>query len=145
MHMLQIILGLLWLVVGRFFYAGQFVSTVNFPLAQRLGLQEKPENVDPLIRKLEKNAAGWDLLAIWIPPLAGILMLLDHEAWPAMCLVASGIYFDTGGREWAKIRGLRAHGVPVGNDKERKVIFGTFSFFLVTGLAGFSLGLAHLP
>ncbi|NNE52462.1 MAG: hypothetical protein HKN30_08665 [Sulfitobacter sp.] len=144
MDTLQIILGLLWLAVGGFLYAGQLISTVNFPLAQRLGLQEKAENVNPLIGELERKAAAWDLFALWIPLLAGFLMLLDHAAWPVACLIASGIYFDAGGREWAKIRGLMAHGVPVGNRKERKVIFGTFSFFLITALAGILLGIAAL-
>jgi hypothetical protein len=139
MDTLQIILGLLWLLVGGLLYAGQFISTVNFPLAQRLGLQEKSENVNPLIGELERKAAAWDLFATWIPPVAGLLMLLDHAAWPVACLIASGIYFDAGGREWAKIRGLMAHGVPVGNPKERKVIFGTFSFFLLTALVGIFL------
>ena len=38
MDTLQITLGLLWLAIGGFFYAGQFISTVSFPLLQRLGL-----------------------------------------------------------------------------------------------------------
>jgi hypothetical protein len=69
-------------------------------------------------------------------------MLLDHATWPVACLVAGGVYFDAGGREWAKILGLMAHGVPVGSARERKVIFGTFSFFLLTGLVGVVIGLA---
>lgn len=144
MDTLQIVLGVLWLAVGGLLYAGQFISTVNFPLAQRLGLQEKSENVHPLISELERKAAAWDLFATWFLPVAGVLMLLDHVAWPAVCLVAGGISFDTGGREWAKIRGLMAHGVPVGSAKERRVIFATFSFLAVTGLAGILLGLANL-
>ena len=140
MDVAQIILGLLWLVVGGFLFAGQVISTVNFPLAQRLGLQEKAENVNPLIGELERKAATWDCFALWLPPLAGLLMLLDHTAWPVACLIASGLYFDAGGREWAKIRGLMAHGVPVGNPRERKVIFGTFSFFLLTALSGILVG-----
>jgi len=142
MGTLQIILGLIWLVIGGFLYVGQFISTVNFPLAQRLGLQEKTENASPLISQLESKVAAWDLFAIWVAPVAGVLMLLDHAKWPAACLVASGVYFDAGGREWAKILGLMAHGVPVGNARERKVIFGTFSFFLLTGLVGVVIGLA---
>ena len=144
MDIAQIILGLLWLVVGGFLFAGQVISTVDFPLAQRLGLQEKTESVNPLIGELERKAATWDCFALWLPPLAGLLMLLDHAAWPVACLIASGLYFDAGGREWAKISGLMAHDEPVGNPKERKVIFGTFSFFLITSLAAVLLGVAAL-
>lgn len=144
MDTLHFIIGLLWLLIGGILYAGQFISTVNFPLAQRLGLQEKDENVNPLIGELERKAAAWDLFALWIPPVAGLLMLLDLAAWPAACLIASGLYLDAGGREWAKTRGLMVHGLPVGNPRERKVIFGTFSFFLITALAGILLGIVAL-
>ena len=142
MDVLQTILGLVWLAVGGFLYAGQFISTVNFPLAQRLGLQEKTENVDPLISQLERKAAGWDLVVTWIPPVAGVLMLLDHPWWPAASLVAGGVYLDAGGREWGKILGLMAHGVAVGNSRERIIIYGTFTILIVSGLVGIILGLA---
>ena len=142
MGLLQTTLGLVWLAIGGLLYAGQFISTVNFPLAQRLGLQEKTENVDPLIGQLERKAAGWDLVVTWIPPFAGVLMLLDQRWWPAASLVAGGIYLDAGGREWGKILGLMAHGLPVGNPKERIMIYGTFTILIVTGLAGILLGLA---
>ncbi len=82
-------------------YIGQLILTVNFPLAQRLGLQEKPENTDPLSNRLELMTARWDLAVLWIPPLAGLLILLDHAWWPAACLIAGGVHFDAGGREWA--------------------------------------------
>ena len=142
MDMLQMILGLVWVSVGTFLYLGQFISTVNFPLAQRLGLQEKSESADPLIGRLEGMAARWDLVALWIPPVAGVFMLLGHPAWPAICLIAGGAYFDAGGREWAKILGLQAEGVPVGSGRERIVIYSTFAFLLFTGLLGIIVGLA---
>ena len=43
-----------------------------------------------------------------------------------------------------RLRGLMAHGVLVGKQKERKVIFGTFSFFLISALTGILLGIAAL-
>ncbi len=144
MGVLQTVLGLVWLTVGGVLYAGQLISTVNFPLAQRPGLQERPGHVDPLFGQLEQKAAAWDLFAIWIPPVAGLLMLFDHAAWPAACLIAAGVYVDTGGREAAKVLGLAAHGLPVGSARERAIVFGTFSFFVLTGLAGAALGLAVL-
>ena len=142
MEVLQIGLGWIWLIAGGLLYAGQLISTVNFPLAQRLGLQERPDNVDPVIGQLERKAAGWDLIAIWTAPVAGLLMVWNDTLWPAASLVAGAIYLDAGGREWAKILGLRAHGVPVGSAKERAIIFGTFAFFIITGIAGIALGLA---
>ena len=144
MSIIQTIVGLAWVAIGTLLYAGQFVSAVNFPLAQRLGLQEKSESTDPLIGKLELMAARWDVVCLWIPPLAGLLMLLDQAAWPAACLIAGGVYVDAGGREWAKILGLRSHGVPFGSGRERTVIYATFAFLILAGVAGIVLGLAAL-
>ncbi len=56
MSRLRLALGLLWSAIGGFFYAGQFISTVNFPLAQRLGLREKSEKANPLFSALERKA-----------------------------------------------------------------------------------------
>lgn len=144
MSLFPIIVAVAWVTVGTFLYVGQFISSANFPLAQRLGLQEKSENADPLISKLELMAARWDVIILWIPPLSGLLILLDHVAWPAACLIAGGVYVDAGGREWAKIRGLGAHGVPFGSGRERTVIYATFAFLILAGLAGIALGLAEL-
>ncbi len=144
MGMVQIIIGVAWATGGALLYAGQLISIVNFPLAQRLGLQEKPENADPLASRLELMTARWDLAVLWIPPIAGVLMLMDHAWWPPVCLIAGGAYLDAGGREWAKILGLRAHGVPIGSARERAAIYAAYAFLIVTGLAGIVVGLAEL-
>ena len=142
--MLQTLLGILWAVIGGLLYAGQFISVVNFPLAQRLGLQEDPETADPMSSRLELMTARWDLALLWLPPVAGVLMLLDHPLWPAVSLIAGGVYVDTGGREWAKVLGLDAQGVPVGSARERFVMKVTYGFFVATGVAAIALAFATL-
>ena len=71
-------------------------------------------------------------------------MLLDHAAWPAACLIAGGLYTDGGGRQWAKILGLNAHGLPIGSGRERAAAYAAYAFLIVTGLAGISVGVAEL-
>lgn len=144
MSVLQTIICWAWITVGTFLYIGQLISTFNFPLAQRLGLQEKSENADPLVSRLELMAARWDLAVLWVPPVAGVLFLVDQALWPAACLIAGGVNLDAGGREWAKVAGLSAQGVQLGSARERAVIYGTFSFLIVTGLMGIAVGLAVL-
>lgn len=142
--MLQYIVGIAWITVGTLLYAGQLVSVVNFPLAQRLGLQESLEAADPLSSRLELMTAHWDIALLWIPPVAGLLLLLDNSWWPPAYLVAGGVYMDTGGREWAKIHGLAAQGVPIGSARETLVMKVTYGFFIVTGLAGVAVAVAGL-
>ncbi|MBO6755119.1 MAG: hypothetical protein JJ902_02250 [Roseibium sp.] len=139
---LQMTVGWAWATIGALLYAGQLVSTISFPLAQRLGLQEKAANADPLVGRLERMAARWDLAVLWLPPIAGVLMLSDHALWRPVCLIAGGVYLDAGGREWSKVAGLSRHGIPIGSDKERVIIYATFGFFVLSGLAGLAVGLA---
>lgn len=140
--MLQTLVGLLWVTVGLLLFVGQVISVVNFPLAQRLGLQEDPETADPMSSRLELMTARWDIALLWLQPISGLLMLLDNPWWPAMSLIAGGIYLDTGGREWVKIEGLDAQGVPLGSAKEQMIMKVTYGFFIATGIVAIALALA---
>ncbi len=129
-------------LVGALLYLGQLVSSVNFPLAQQWGLQEKAENTDPLTNELELRTAWWDLPTLWVAPVACGLFLMNHPAWPVLALIGGGIYFDCGGREAFKVRGLAARGVRTGSDSERRLhlfvcilmaLMGVFLIWLGTG------------
>lgn len=114
-------------------YIGQVISVVDFGLAQRLGLQENPGNVDKLHSHLERWTARWDLWWLWTLPVAGVLMLIDHAWWPYAAMIGGGAFVDTGGREAAKLMGLRQHGVRVGSPLEWRLGMGTFTYFMVAG------------
>jgi len=134
-----------WLFVAlSLLVAGQLVSVVDFGLAQRLGLQEKPEGVDPLLGRLEWGTALWDVLVLWTLPVAGILMLLDHSWWPYVALIGGGVYLDTGGREAVKILALHRHGVRVGGPGQLRLFMGTFVFLAATGCLAVIVGLVEL-
>ena len=61
---MQIVLGIV-ATLGALLAAGQLLSVLSWPLAQRLGLQEAAANADPLFTRLERNTARWDQLAMW--------------------------------------------------------------------------------
>jgi hypothetical protein len=135
--MLRVIGGfaLLFGIVG---FGGQLLSVVDWPLAQRLGLQEADEHADRLFRHLERNTAIWDLATWWSLPAAGVLMLFGHDWWPVAALFAGGIYFDTAGREVAKILGLSSQGVRTGTTKDAR---GRLVFFGVAGVIGLAVAI----
>ena len=126
----------LWLL-----YAGQVVSIINFPLAQRLGLQEKSDRADALFSVLETWAARWDTIWLWTLPAASILMLVDHPAWPYAALIGGGAMVDTGGREAAKFLGLKQHGVRLGSSGETRLAIGVYVYLLVAGALAIVAGL----
>jgi len=134
---MQMILGIVCVLFGALGWTGQLLSAVSFERAQRLGLQEKSEETDLLFRLAERHAAVWDALVLWPMILCGVLILLDHSAWPAAALVAGGIYLDAAGRETAKIRSLSLGGIRIGGPSAKRIqrVF----FALMAGLAAWLL------
>jgi hypothetical protein len=140
---MQVVAGvvfvLLWVI-----YAGQLVSVVNLPLAQRLGFQEKPENVDALYRRDTSGTARWDLLSMWTLPVAGILMLINHSWWPYLALIGGGVYVDTGGRQAIKLLGYRSEGVRVGTQHNVRRALGVYALFVIVGGIAMALALVEV-
>ena len=136
--------GIVFVLFGLVGVVGQLISTVNFELAQKLGLQEKDAETEPLFRRLELNTARWDLFVIWTLPLAGVLMLIDHSGWPYLSLVAGGVHVDTAGREAAKLLGLKAQGIRIGADKEVRLALFFFGVMAAIGVWAIVYGLVSL-
>jgi hypothetical protein len=122
----QVIIGWSLLIFGGALYLVQVISSVNFKLAQRLGIQEKPEVTDPLLQRSERYTAYWDLVTLGWLPLAGVLMITNHDWWPIISLIGGAIYLDTSGREAAKSLSFRHEGIKVGTDKQQRVFFASY-------------------
>ena len=118
---IQTIMGWVIFVFGSALYIAQMISSLNFSLAQRLGIQEKAEYADPLFQRSERYTAYWDLLTLLWFPVAGFLMIINHGWWPIMSLLAGAIYLDASGREAVKNLSLKHEGIRVGTDKENQV------------------------
>jgi hypothetical protein len=136
--------GIACVFFGLVGFVGQFVSTVDFSLAQGLGLQEKDDGTEPLYRRLERSTARWDLFVLWTLPAAGVLMLVGHPWWPYLALVAGGVHVDTAGREAAKALGLRRHGVKTGSEKEMRLYFSFLGLMALIGGWCIAYGFATL-
>ncbi len=123
---MQQLIGWVLIILGGSLYVAQVISSINFSLAQRLGLQEDPALSDPLLQRSEQYAAYWDLVTlIWLP-LAGILMVIDHQWWPLFSLIGGAIYLDTSGREAAKSLSFKHQGLRMGGSCEQTVYFTTY-------------------
>lgn len=139
-----LVFGWIFLVIPGLLVAGQAVSVISFPLAQRLGLQEKAGTSDPLKLRAELYTARWDLpTLIWLP-VAGALMLLEHAWWPYLCLVGGAVFVDAAGREAAKILSMKAEGVRVGTAAEQALMFAAYSVMGALGLIAIVLAMVFL-
>lgn len=137
---MRVVVAILCLV-GWLLYVGQLISALNFSLAQRLGLQESPDSADLLLSHVEVWAARWDLVWLWTLPMAGILMLINHWLWPYAALIGGGAFVDAGGREAAKILGLRGHGVHTGSQSEHRLAMGVFAYLIAIGALSIVIGM----
>ena len=129
---MNLVIGILCVLMSVF-YVGQLISVLNFPLAQRLGLQESADEVDAIFAGLELGTAKWDLFVLWVLPVAGVLMLIGHSLWPAAALVGGALHIDTGGREAFKWLGLREAGIRLGSAGQQRLYVGTLVVFIVVG------------
>lgn len=130
---MQSAIGWSILLFGGALYFVQLISSVNFQLAQRLGIQEKPEDTDKLLQRSERYTAYWDLFALAWLPLAGILIIADHAMWPIASIIGGAIYLDASGREAVKNLSLQHEGIKMGTETQRKLFFASY---LVMALIG---------
>ena len=142
--MLQTTLGWLLIIFPGFLYIGQTISSINFKLAQKLGLQENPEESDKILQRAERYAAYWDLITLGWLPVAGILMIVDHPYWPLITLIGGVIYVDTSGREAAKNLSLQHEGIRTGTPSQKKFFFFTYILMAVIGITVSLYSIGHL-
>ena len=131
---MQVVIGWGLLIMGGALYLAQVISSVNFQLAQRLGIQEKAEVTDPLLQRSERYTAYWDLVTLGWLPLAGVLMIINHEWWPIMSLIGGAIYLDTSGREAVKNISFRHEGIKTGTDKQQRIFFASYIVMAVIAI-----------
>jgi hypothetical protein len=136
----QLTLGWCVLILGCFLYFAQLISSINFRLAQRLGIQEDPEVADRLLQRSERYTAYWDLITLAWLPLAGFLMIINHAWWPVLLLIGGAIYLDASGREAAKILSFRHQGINTGSKKQQKIFF--VSYIVMAAVALVSIAYA---
>ncbi len=123
---MQALIGWILIIFGGTLYLAQIISSINFPLAQRLWIQEKSDTSDALLQRSERYTAYWDLLTLGWLPIAGVLMVIDHRWWPIMSLMGAAIYLDTAGREAVKNLSFRHEGIKVGSDNKQLVFFASY-------------------
>lgn len=131
---MQLLLGWLLIIFPGLLYVGQIISSVNFSLAQKLGLQENPDETDLLLQRAEKYTAYWDLITLVWLPISGILMVMNNSLWPLFALFGGAIYLDTAGREAAKILSFKHEGIRIGSLRQSRIFFSIYIIMAVLAI-----------
>lgn len=133
---MQLVLGWLYIVLGGALFLAQVISSINFTLAQKLGLQESSDSADPLLLRAERYVAYWDLVSLVWLPVAGVMMVLNYVWWPWVTVFACAIYIDAAGREAAKNLSFRHGGLKTGTPLQGTFFFSTYLVMIALGVAG---------
>jgi hypothetical protein len=132
---MQIILGWLLIIFPGILYAGQVISSINFPLAQRLGLQENPHKSDALLQRAERYTAYWDLLTLGWLPVSGVLMAINHSAWPLFALFGGAMFLDAAGREATKMLSFKHENIRMGPALQHRLFMSTYFIMALLAIA----------
>ncbi len=107
--------GVVIVVTSTLAWGGQVLAWLAPDLAGRLGLADVASEVDRTFWLDARGEAVWDALVLWTMPVAGLLLMADHEWWPYLALVGGGSYLYFAGRGIAVRVTMRRHSIPIGN------------------------------
>lgn len=137
--------GIVLVLLGALAWIGQTVSWIAPTTAARLGLAERPEDVEPVFAGDARGEAAWDACTLWTLLVAGVLLVIDRDAWAYFGLIGGGIYLYFAGRGIATRRVLRARGFRVGSDGNVKTAFFFLAAWGIAAAITICAAVAALP
>ncbi len=128
-------IGIVVIVVGLLVWIGQSLSFLAPDVATRIGLNSPEEEMDQSLYIIETKANGLsDMLLTWLFPLSGLLMILDHKAWPFIALIGSGIYIYFALLTIFTRVFLKKRGKDVGSPSSEKVAYVFSAIWILSGV-----------
>ena len=89
---MELLWGVAIVGLGLLAWGGQVVTWLAPEAATRLSLTEAEDAVDAVYWADLRGEARWDAITLWTLPLAGLLLVVGHQAWAWLGLFAAGIY-----------------------------------------------------
>ncbi len=130
---MDLIWGVAIIALGLLAWVGQAISWLAPAAAARLSLADAEGSVDDAFWADGRGEALWDAFTLWTLPLAGLLLLANHEAWTWLGLVGGGMYAYFSGRGILTRLELRRRGHRIGDPSSVRV---GLSALFIWGLAG---------
>ncbi|MDJ0882188.1 MAG: hypothetical protein QNJ56_11115 [Gammaproteobacteria bacterium] len=138
-------IGIVVIVVGLLVWIGQSLSFLAPDIATKIGLNSPEKEMDPSLYIIETKANGLsDMLLTWLFPLSGLLMIFDHEAWPFLALVGSGIYVYFALLTILSRFYLKKHGKKVGSSSSERTAYIFSVIWIFTAITMIVLAIQKL-
>ena len=127
--------GVIVLLLGLLAWAGQTLSWLVPKTAQKYGLMEAEEDVDPVFWADIRGEAAWDAFTLWSAVAAGFLLIVDNAAWPYFGLAAGGAYLYFAGRGILARMAMIRRGLRIGSTQSVNTGLVFLGIWAVMGLA----------
>ena len=132
---MQLVAGLAIVLISLLAWGGQLVSWLAPTTAERLQLTESESNVEPAFFADGRGEAVWDAFTLWTMPVAGVLLMMDHAAWPYFGLIGSGMYLYFGGRGILTRLVMQREGLAIGTPSNVRIGLGFLAVWCLMGMA----------
>ena len=91
-----------------------------------------------------RGEATWDAFTLWTLPLAGVLLIVGHEAWTWFGLLGGGMYLYFAGRGILVRLELRRRGHRIGEPADVRVGMAALSAWGVAALITIGAAIVEL-
>ena len=126
--------GVAILLLAAVCWGGQTLALFAPATAERLGLTDNPDDVDPAFYADVRGEAAWDFLTLWTLGVAGVLLILDASAWAIFGAIGGATYVYFGGRGVLVRREMTRRGLRIGTASAVKTAYWALSIWAVAGL-----------
>jgi hypothetical protein len=113
--------GLVVIILASLAWVGQTIAWLAPRHAERWGLTEREESVEPAYHADIRGEAAWDAFTLWTLVVAGVLLVLDHAAWPYFGLIGGGTYLYFAGRGVLTRRAMQRRGLRIGDPNNVRI------------------------
>lgn len=132
------------ILVGLVAWLGQLICAAAPKLGVRLGLGEAESDIDPVFYIDGRGEAMWDAMILWLFPLAGVLLLIQHPSWPIFAVLGGGVYLYFSGRGLIVRIMMQRSGIRIGSPGNIKVAYLFLILWAVAAVVTISMGIMAL-
>lgn len=127
--------GLIVILLSVLAWGGQAISWFSPRTAARLSLTEAEDTVEPAFYADVRGEALWDTLTLWVPAVAGTLLVAGSASWGYFGLAGGAIYVYFAGRGVSTRRVMQQRGLRIGTAPTVKAAYLFLTIWGVMGLA----------
>ncbi len=137
--------GIVVVLLSSLCWGGQTVSWLSPDTAARLSLTEAETDVEPPYWADIRGEAAWDFLTLWTMLLAGVLLIVDIDAWAYFGLVGGGMYVYFAGRGIFTRFSLQRRGFRIGAAANVRIGYAFLAIWGGMGLITIAAAITALP